>query len=461
MTAAAPPHHRLGAHGVGQAERRRTRRPLLHAGAAFWFATLTGGGHAAIAAGPLPVPLADGAMTPAAGSSLSLTQSAQVNTAGSIPVYAVDATGKVASVTTNAARTLIDWKSYQVDQGYTLNYVVTNASDIVLNRVPSGSSIDISGTITSKLSSGGSPIAGNLWFLGPSGVFFHDGASVSAGGILATTGSLGAAGFLTDANFLDPTNFAFTLSGATGLVQVGGLIGTGTGATLGAPVSLTTNGGSLVLVSKTVSSASNATVGSANYAVAGARSSDTASTLYGAATDYTLTFVDHGYSGLDLFSFSISAGSDATDALNLQGVTQTGRVYLAAVNTGAALNRLINLGGAVVATNATLSGDAIVLSAGSGLTTDSLSHIVPNAASGASATAALNADMTTSSTGTVTLSATGILNFVSGTLTAGALSATGQAGIQFNGGSISTTGAQTYSGASTLGVDTTDRKSVV
>jgi len=390
-------------------------RTALLCGTALWGAISFA--SEARAGGPLPAPLHDGGLAPAAGGSLTLVNSAQVaGGAGAKPTYSVNAAGTTGTIVIQAQRTLIDWSTYQVNAGYTLNYVVSNASDIVLNRVPAGVAIQIYGSVTSTLS-GGMTTAGNLWFLAPGGVFFHDGSSVSAGGILATTGSL------PDSGFLNTANNSFSFTGANGLVQVGD-----GGAD---PVTLRTSGGNLALISRTVSTTGNASIGSM-----GSGSSDTASVLYGGAVDFTVAFVDQGYNGLDLFSFQINTGTDAANALALQGATQSGRIYVAAVNAGTAVQGLIQLGGSIAATNASLSGDNLVLSAGSGLANTG-STSAPGALVAAPATG------TAASIG------------LAGSLSGGGVQVNATGRIGFDGGGVASSGVQTYDGAVVLGADTT------
>jgi hypothetical protein len=97
-------------------------------------------------------------------------------------------TGATATLTLVAPRTLIDWTTFHVDAGSTLNFAFTNApSDIVLNRVMGGTP----GTNTIAIDAGGAvkgtfngAVGGNIWFLAPDGVFIN--GTVTASGVLAT-----------------------------------------------------------------------------------------------------------------------------------------------------------------------------------------------------------------------------------------------------------------------------------
>ncbi len=92
-------------------------------------------------------------------------------------------TGAAATVTLTASRTLIDWTTFEVGAGDTLDFNFTgSASDIVLNRVVGGAiTVDTGGQVNGFYN--GAP-GGNLWFLSPAGVFIH--GSVTAGGVLAS-----------------------------------------------------------------------------------------------------------------------------------------------------------------------------------------------------------------------------------------------------------------------------------
>ena len=128
---------------------------------------------------------------------------------------AYTSTGSTANVTLAAPRTLVDWTTFNVGVGNTLNFNFVGAGDLVLNRVPTGTAIAINGTINGK---SGGVTAGNIWFLSDSGVFIN--GTVSAAGVLATN-TLGVA----DLNLLtDPTaNLKLEMRAAAGaLIDVEG-----------------------------------------------------------------------------------------------------------------------------------------------------------------------------------------------------------------------------------------------
>ena len=133
-------------------------------------------------------------------------------------------TGPTATVTLTAPRTLIDWTTFEVGAGDTLDFNFTgSASDIVLNRVVGGAiTVDTGGQVNGFYN--GAP-GGNIWFLSPAGVFIH--GSVTAGGVLASNNtslpdlnllsdslSTLKAELATDASLIDLTG-AVTVTGAS------------------------------------------------------------------------------------------------------------------------------------------------------------------------------------------------------------------------------------------------------
>ncbi len=141
-------------------------------------------------------------------------------------------TGVAATVTVVAPRTLIDWTTFEVGAGSTLNFAFTNtANDIVLNRVMGGPT----GTNTIAIDTGGAvngtfrgAVGGNIWFLAGDGVFIH--GTVTASGVLASNNTSVA-----DLNLL--SDAAATLKGelaaGASLIDLSGITAA-TGATIDA-----------------------------------------------------------------------------------------------------------------------------------------------------------------------------------------------------------------------------------
>src|SRR5579859_3488214 len=141
-------------------------------------------------------------------------------------------TGAAATVTLVRPRTLIDWTTFEVGAGSTLNFNFTNAaSDIVLNRVMGGApgtntiTVDPGGAVNGTF---GGAVGGNIWFLAADGVFIN--GTVTASGVLATNNTTVA-----DLNLLIDT--AATLKGSfaasSSLIDLSGVTAA-TGATIDA-----------------------------------------------------------------------------------------------------------------------------------------------------------------------------------------------------------------------------------
>ena len=89
-------------------------------------------------------------------------------------------------------RAVIDWQSFNIDSGRTVQFVQPSASAAVLNRVPTGGLSEISGTLTAN---------GLVLLMNPNGVLFKSGASINVGSLIATTGTVDQSYFLAGGSF--------------------------------------------------------------------------------------------------------------------------------------------------------------------------------------------------------------------------------------------------------------------
>ena len=96
----------------------------------------------------------------------------------------VSSSGPQMTVNINAARTIIDWSSFNVgaSEGVTFNF--GQRAWIVLNRTNSAISID--GQLRA-IHTPTNAVGGNVWFYSPQGVAFGPGARVDVGAMLATS----------------------------------------------------------------------------------------------------------------------------------------------------------------------------------------------------------------------------------------------------------------------------------
>ncbi|MGN6371367.1 MAG: filamentous hemagglutinin N-terminal domain-containing protein, partial [Phycisphaerae bacterium] len=108
--------------------------------------------------------------------------------------------GAVTTVTTGAARTVINYSYLNVGAGATLNFVQPTSNSAVLNRISGANPTRIDGAITSN---------GAVWLVNPGGVFFGKGAVINTGQFVA------AAAHVTDAAFVGGVK---NFTGASGSV---------------------------------------------------------------------------------------------------------------------------------------------------------------------------------------------------------------------------------------------------
>jgi predicted aspartyl protease len=175
----------------------------------------------ALAANILPIQGATNLATPTGAGSLAVsTLVGSVVTPGTT---GYTSTGATATVTLTAPRTLIDWTTFEVGAGNTLNFNFTGSkTDIVLNRLGQGAiNVDAGGTVNGLFNG---KTGGNIWFLAPNGVFLN--GTVTAGGVLATNNAA-----LADLNLLsDNINvLKAELAAGGGLLDLQGAV-TATGA---------------------------------------------------------------------------------------------------------------------------------------------------------------------------------------------------------------------------------------
>jgi len=105
---------------------------------------------------------------------------------------AITASGATTNVRLNQPRTIIDWKTFNVAQGQTVNFNFNSGTDIVLNRTPGTLTVD--GAVNGMV---GGRTGGNVWLYGASGVIFGRNAQVNVGGLMAVTAPLAS-----DSDFL-------------------------------------------------------------------------------------------------------------------------------------------------------------------------------------------------------------------------------------------------------------------
>jgi filamentous hemagglutinin family protein len=223
--------------------------------------------------------------------------------------------GSNTTITQGSQNLAINWASFGIAAGESVNFIQPNASAIALNRVLGSDASYINGSLSAN---------GQVWILNPNGVLFGNGASVNVGGLVASTLSLGDAEFMAG-------KARFTGDGKQGNVVNQG--------------SLT--GGYVALLGKQVSNQGTITLANGTAALA-------------AGDSVTLDF-----SGNKLLSVQVDAGTLNALAEN-KGLIRAdnGTVILTASAKDALLDTVVNNEGVIEAKGIDASGGTIVLLGG-------------------------------------------------------------------------------------------------
>ena len=89
---------------------------------------------------------------------------------------AFDTDGLTHTITTSADQTIIDYTMFNIDSGWTVDFVQPSSSANTLNRI-NGPQSQIFGTLTSN---------GGVYIVNPAGVIFHNGSSVNVPRLVAS-----------------------------------------------------------------------------------------------------------------------------------------------------------------------------------------------------------------------------------------------------------------------------------
>ena len=102
-------------------------------------------------------------------------------------------------------KAVINWQTFNIGAGATVNFNQPSVDSATLNRVISANPSSIYGHLNSN---------GQVFLINPNGVLFGAGASVDVGALIASTSNL------TDANFLSG-NYVFNAESVNGLINQG------------------------------------------------------------------------------------------------------------------------------------------------------------------------------------------------------------------------------------------------
>ena len=121
-----------------------------------------------------------GALTLASALVVSPVQARQLPSGGQIAAGqgSISSTDSTMTVTQKTARMAVNWQSFSIGQGNTVNFVQPSASAVALNRVLGSDVSVIQGALNAN---------GQLFLVNPNGVLFTSTAQVNVGGIVAST----------------------------------------------------------------------------------------------------------------------------------------------------------------------------------------------------------------------------------------------------------------------------------
>ena len=210
--------------------------------------------------------------------------------------------GTATTITQSSANTVINWQSFGIGAGQSVQFVQPGSNSVALNRVLGSDPSSILGNLSAN---------GKIFLINPNGVLFGSAASVSVGGLVAST--LG----ITDSNFM-AGRYDFTDAGNGSVVNLGNITAA--------------DGGYVALMGKSVN----------NQGVISARLGTVALAAGNAMT------LDVGGDGL--LNLSISQG--AVKALVENGGmvrADGGRVLLSAQAVGEVLHSVVNNTGVIQA----------------------------------------------------------------------------------------------------------------
>jgi filamentous hemagglutinin family protein len=122
----------------------------------------------------------------------SVGYAANLPTGGSVEQGTFDSfngnpTATTTTITQTSDRGVLNWDSFDVGTGYTVNFKQPDISSMTLNKVTGNSLSTIAGTINAN---------GSIAIVNPNGLFFAEGSTVNAAGIVASTADIDSDSFM-------------------------------------------------------------------------------------------------------------------------------------------------------------------------------------------------------------------------------------------------------------------------
>lgn len=129
-------------------------------------------------------------------------------TGGAVAAGTASFTGGANSLVVNqgSSRAVINWNSFSIGAGNTVQFVQPSASSAVLNRVVTANPSQIYGSIIAN---------GQVFLVNPSGIYVGPGGTIHAAGIFLSTGDISNANFLGSSILFEPppANSMINISG--------------------------------------------------------------------------------------------------------------------------------------------------------------------------------------------------------------------------------------------------------
>ncbi|HEY2009260.1 MAG TPA: filamentous hemagglutinin N-terminal domain-containing protein, partial [Rhizomicrobium sp.] len=118
----------------------------------------------------------------------------------------ISSSGATTLINQSTSKAIINWQSFSVAPGSTVQFNQPSASAVTLNRVTGTSASVIDGAIRAN---------GQVWLLNPNGLLFGNGATINVAGLLATTSDINDQDFLSG-------RYSFSSTGGKGAITNAG-----------------------------------------------------------------------------------------------------------------------------------------------------------------------------------------------------------------------------------------------
>ncbi|HWD28008.1 MAG TPA: filamentous hemagglutinin N-terminal domain-containing protein, partial [Rhizomicrobium sp.] len=228
--------------------------------------------------------------------------------------------GATTTIDQKTGKVVIDWSTFSIGSGATVQFNQPGSSAIALNRVTGNQPSSIYGNLLAN---------GQVWIINGNGILFGKGAQINVGGLIATTADL------TNDDFLSGD---YSFNGATGASVV--------------------NQGTI-----RAKKGGYAVLSGANVSNQGLIAADTGTVVIGGAKSYTVDFQGDG-----LLKYAITAPADKASASNSGTIkAQGGRVVMTARAAQSVQDAVVNNTGMISATSAKVGQDGeVILDGGDG-----------------------------------------------------------------------------------------------